>query len=681
MEKLNMHTQDMAEANIEKIGQLFPNCLTERLNENGQPETAIDFDKLKQELSKEIVEGNQERYQFTWPGKREAMRLANTPTNMTLRPDRENSVDFDNTENLYIEGDNLEVLKLLRENYLGKVKMIYIDPPYNTGNDFVYEDDFTQTASEFKDKSGMFDKDGKMLLQNFEVNSDSNGRFHTDWLNMMYSRLRVAKDLLSEDGVIFISIDDNEIKNLLSICNEIFGEACFVANIIWQKNYAAKNNSQGVPAMTEYVVTYSRNPGWTPKRLSRTEEMNSKYKNLDNDKAEWRSDNPCAPGAISHQGMVYAIQHPFTGELLYPYNGACWRYQQDDLLEIMNGWCPYELKDLDDADKRAEVCGISADDVRSNVKGIVLKQTLEESKQIASRVLKTGPWPVFYFTKNGLGGIARKTYLSNVEGRIVTSFWPHSEVDHTDGAKKELKNLFEGKIPFDTPKPVKLIDRMLEIASDEDSIILDFFSGSATTAHAVLQRNKMDNGSRRFILVQIPEKTGNPDFPDLCSIGKERIKLAGRSLSNKESDNSLFAENDSYSLDTGFRVLKLDTSNMQDVYYTPEESNETTLFEDNVKPDRTPEDLLFQVMLECNIPLSAKIETKKISGKDVFRVNDGYLIACFDEDINESVITEVAKQKPYYFIMRDKSLSSDQVADNFEQIFNAYSKDTIRRIL
>lgn len=665
-----MQTTDVVNENIKRIGELFPNCLTEVKDENGRPQVAIDFDQLRQELSKNIVEGPEERYQFTWPDKRNAIRLANAPTTDTLRPCREESVDFDNTQNLYIEGDNLQVLKLLRENYLGKVKMIYIDPPYNTGNDFVYNDNFDQDKQEYVHNSGQYDEEGNRLV----ANTESNGRFHTDWLNMIYPRLKVAKDLLSEDGVIFISIDDHELMNLISLGNLVFGEACFVSNVIWQKNYSAKNNSQGVPATTEYIVVYSRKPSWMPKRLSRTEEMNSKYKNPDNDIAPWRSDNPCAPGASTHQGMVYAIQHPFTGELLYPYNGACWRYQQDDLLKVMNGWCKYHLVDLNDSQKRAEVCGIASEDVRKGVKGIILKEDLETSRREALKILEKGPWPKFYFTKNGEGGIARKTYLTEVEGRLVTSFWPHTEVGHTDSAKKELKNLFEGKIPFDTPKPTELIERMLEISSDSDSIILDFFSGSATTAHSVMNANAKDNGNRKFILVQLEERTGNPDYPTICEIGKERIRRAGKKI---KEESPLTTQD----LDTGFRVLKLDSSNMQDVYYTPAEFNERDLFEDNIKPDRTEEDLLFQTMIDLGIELSAKIEQTQIAGKTVWNVSDGYLMVCFDEAVNETTITEIAKQQPYYFVMRDKSLANDNVADNFEQIFNHYSKDTIRRIL
>ena len=670
MDKLNMQTTNIVDENIKRIGELFPNCLTERLNEEGKPEMAIDFDQLRQELSKDIVEGAEERYQFTWPDKRNAIRLANAPTTDTLRPCREESVDFDNTQNLYIEGDNLQVLKLLRENYLCKVKLIYIDPPYNTGNDFVYNDDFSQTTGEYMHNSGQEDEEGNRLV----ANTESNGRFHTDWLNMIYPRLKVAKDLLSEDGVIFISIDDREAENLIKVCNEIYGESCFVANISWQKTYSPRNDSKGVPAEKECIVIFGRKPGWTPKKLPRTTETNSKYKNPDKDpKGEWTSSDAAAPGAKTHQGMVYAIQHPFTGEMLYPYTGSCWRYQQDEMLNHMNGWCEYELRDINDAETRAKICGVDVKDVRSGVKAIVLKLPLEESKKQAEFILKRGQWPKFYFTKNGEGGIRRKTYLTEVDGRMVTNLWPHTEVGHTDEAKKELKALFDGDIPFDTPKPVRLLDRIVQIATDEDSTVLDFFSGSATTAHAVMQHNASDSAHRKFILVQIPEKVDNK-YGNLCEIGKERIRRAGKKI---KEESPLTTQD----LDTGFRVLKLDSSNMQDVYYTPSEFNEQKLFDDNIKPDRTEEDLLFQTMIELGIELSAKIEKRSIAGKTVWSVSGGYLMACFDEEVNETTITEIARQHPFYFVMRDSSLANDQVADNFEQIWEEYSKDTVRRIL
>ncbi|MCQ2075119.1 MAG: site-specific DNA-methyltransferase [Bacteroidaceae bacterium] len=637
MEKLNMHTQDVANVNIEKIGQLFPNCLTERLNENGKPEMAIDFDKLKQELSKEIVEGNQERYQFTWPGKREAMRLANTPTNMTLRPDRESSVDFDNTENLYIEGDNLEVLKLLRENYLGKVKMIYIDPPYNTGNDFVYEDDFSQTAGEFKDKSGMFDENGQMLLQNYEVNADSNGRFHTDWLNMMYPRLKVAKDLLREDGVIFMSIDDNEAKNLKNIADEIFGAHNFLAQVVWERAFAPINLKKHFSVSHDYILVYAKDiESLSCNGLPRTNEANGRYSNPDNDpRGVWTSDNSTVGPEIKDK--VYPITTP-GGKTILPPSGRCWLYTKERFDEMI-------------ADNR------------------------------------------IWFGSDGNNVPRVKRFLSEVkQGVTPMSIWKYTEVGHSQDASQKLKKLFDSKAYFDYPKPVELIKRCIQLYTDKDSIILDFFSGSATTAHSVILQNSEDNGERKFILVQLAELTDKRSearkdgYENICQIGEERIRRAGKKILEemkaKQGEADLFTQQETeHSLDIGFRVLKLDTSNMQDVYYTPEKFTEHTLFEDNVKPDRTAEDLLFQVMLECNLPLSAKIEKKTIAGKEVFNVNDGYLLACFDEDVNETVITEVARQKPYYFIMRDKSLSSDQVADNFEQIFNAYSKDTIRRIL
>lgn len=637
MEKLKMHTQDVAEANIEKIGQLFPNCLTERINENGNLEMAIDFDKLKQELSKEVVEGNQERYQFTWPGKREAMRLANTPSNMTLRPDRESSVDFDNTENLYIEGDNLEVLKLLRENYLGKVKMIYIDPPYNTGNDFVYEDDFSETAGEFKDKSGMFDESGNMLLQNYEVNTDSNGRFHTDWLNMIYSRLKIARDLLTEDGGIFISIDDHEHDNLKKIANEIFGERNFIANVVWQRTYAPISLKKYFSENHDFCLIYAKDiVQFRMNLLPRSDKQNKDYKNPDNDpRGVWKVGNLTVGPAVEKQ--IYEIVGP-TGKKFLPPSGYCWRFTKEKF-EAMR------------ADNR------------------------------------------IWFGSEGNNSPVPKLFLTEVQDGVTPmTVWTFDEVGHGQEATRELRDLM-GAAVFTSPKPIRYITRFIQIGmTKEDDIVLDFFSGSATTAHAVMKLNSEDGGNRKYILVQLPETTDvksdayKAGYDNICEIGKERIRRAGKKileeLQAKQGNVDLFCKQEpECKLDTGFRVLKLDTSNMQDVYYKPEEFSETSLFEDNVKPDRTPEDLLFQVMLECNLPLSAKIERKTIAGKEVFNVNDGYLLACFDEDVNETVITEVAKLKPYYFIMRDKSLSSDNVADNFEQIFNAYSKDTIRKIL
>ena len=632
-----MHTHNITQNNIERIGLLFPNCLTERIGENGRLEHAIDFDKLRVELSKDIVEGSQERYQFTWPGKREAIRIANTPSNMTLRPDKESSVDFDNTGNLYIEGDNLEVLKLLREDYLGKVKMIYIDPPYNTGNDFVYEDDFSQTAGEFRDKSGMFDEDGNMILQNYEVNSESNGRFHTDWLNMIYPRLKVAKDLLTEDGVIFISIDDNEVENLRKVCDEVFGERNFIAQLIWERAYSPKNDARFISNSHDYVIMFAKNiDNFVIGRLERTDEANARYQNPDNDpRGVWK------PSDLSVKTYNAECDYPITtptGRIIEPPAGRCWSLSKKAFFE-----------------------------------------RLQDNR--------------IWFGSDGNSVPCIKRFLTELkfDGMAPTSILFYKEVGHSQEGAKEVVSLFGDKGVFDGPKPVRLLQRLITLANlKDDSIVLDFFSGSATTAHALMKTNFEKGTDRKFILVQLPEavsdKKKGQGYSTICEIGKERIRRAGKKimeeLEAKKADNGLFdKESEPTRLDVGFRVLKLDTSNMQDVYYTPEDSSAATLFDDNVKPDRTPEDLLFQVMLECNLPLSAKIERKTIAGKEVFSVNDDYLIACFDEEVNETVITDVAKRKPLYFIMRDSSLSSDQVADNFEQIFNAYSKDTIRRIL
>lgn len=671
-EKLKMHSINKVDENIRRIGELFPNCLTERLGDDGKPEVCINFDMLKQELSSVVVEGNEERYQFTWPDKKKSILLANAPISATLRPCREESVDFDHTENLYIEGDNLDVLKLLQETYLGKVKVIYIDPPYNTGNDFVYEDDYSESIYDYLANSGQFDSDGNRLVQNTE----SNGRFHTDWLNMMYPRLKLAKDLLSDDGVIFISADDNEAFNLKKVCDEIFGAGCFASDIAWQRTYSPRNDSQGISQEKEHLIVYSKTPNWNPKKLPRTEKMDAKYKNPDNDDSPWRTSDAFAPNAVTHQGMVYGIQNPFTGEMVYPYKGACWPLRQSDMLEIMQGWGRYGLKDIHDDERRAEVCGISASEVRKGVQGIVLLSSLEEARRNAIKVQNAGKWPRFFFTKNGQGGIARKTYLKDTDGRVVTNFWPYTEVGHTDEAKKEVKSLFDGNAPFDTPKPTRLIERILTIATNPDSLVLDFFSGSATTAQAVFRKNVEDGGNRKFILVQLNEKSNSPDFPDLCKIGEERIRRAGIKV---KEENPLIAAN----LDTGFRVLKLDSSNMKDVYYNPAEYA-PSMFEslsDNIKEDRTPEDLLFQVMLDLGILLSSKIEEIEIGGKKVFSVAEGFLIVCFDADVTNEVITEIAKKKPYYFVTRDHSMASDSVATNFEQIFATYSPNTVRKVL
>ena len=623
MEKLRMHSLDKLNDNILKIGALFPNCLTERINSNGEVERAIDFDVLRQELSKEIVEGNEERYQFTWPDKKNAMRLANAPINKTLRPCREESVDFDATQNLYIEGDNLEVLKLLQETYLGKIKMIYIDPPYNTGNDFVYEDDFSQSAEEYFANSGQQDEDGNRLVQNTE----SNGRFHTDWLNMMYPRLKLAKDLLSDDGVIFISIDDNEKRNLKNLCDEIFGEVNFVASIIWKKKYGIQNDAKYFSANHDYVLVYSKTIGsYKQNLLPRTEEQNKRYRNPDNDpRGPWKAGD-MSVGRYTPKDC-YEIVTP-SGRKVLPPSGNSWRLSEDTFKAYL-------------ADNR------------------------------------------IWFGADGNNVPAIKRFLTEVkDGTVSSTIWEYDEVGHTDKAKKELNALFDGKAYFDYPKSVLFIKKMLVLATSQDSIVLDFFSGSATTAHAVMQLNAEDGGKRKFIMVQLPEECDTKSeaykagYKNICEIGKERIRRAGKKI---KEDNPLTTQD----LDIGFRVLKCDSSNMKDVYYTPSEYN-SGLFDalaDNIKEDRTPEDLLFQVMLDLGVLLSSKIEAVEIGGKHIYNVEDGYLMACFDSDLTDEVITEVAKLQPYYFVMRDSSMASDSVAANFEQIFNTYSPNTVRRVL
>lgn len=643
MEKLHLQTHNIVDENIKKIAELFPNCLTERLDENGKPEVAIDFDMLRQELSKDIVEGPEERYQFTWPDKRNAIRLANAPTTDTLRPCREESVDFDNTQNLYIEGDNLEVLKLLRENYLGKVKMIYIDPPYNTGNDFVYNDDFAQTAGDYVHNSGQEDEEGNRLV----ANTESNGRFHTDWLNMIYPRLKVAKDLLSEDGVIFISIDEHESHNLRKICDEVFGIGNFIAQIVWEKRYTRSNNSKRFTTLTEPLLCYVKNStNVTDIKEKRNEKADSIYTNPDNDpRGVWTSVSYVNPATKDQRpNLSYSLYNPITNkEVIHPTNA--WKYEK----------ATYE-------------------------------QHVSENK--------------LYWGKNGENSYPRlKKFLFEMEGGMVpVDLWSYEDSGSTDMASKELENLLGRKI-FDFPKPKELIMRILSLIinakQDTDFFVLDFFSGSATTAHAVMQLNAEDGGNRKFIMVQLPEATDEKSeaykagYKNICEIGKERIRRAGKKiveeLEKKKVEEGLFAGSSAGSearpLDIGFRVLKLDSSNMQDVYYSPEQFNENLLFEDNIKHDRTDEDLLFQAMIELGIELSAKIEKREIAGKTVWSVADNYLMACFDKDVNETAITEIARQHPYYFVLRDSSLATDNVADNFEQIWEEYSKDTIRRIL
>lgn len=639
MDKLKMQSRDVISDNIIYIAERFPNVITETVGEDGNVVRSIDFEKLHQELTTDIVEGNEERYQFTWPGKRDAVRLANAPIDKTLRPCREESVDFDNTKNLYIEGDNLDVLKLLQENYLGKVKMIYIDPPYNTGNDFVYADNFGKTAEEYKEESGWYDEDGYQLAERMVKNTESNGRFHTDWLNMFYSRLKVARNLLSDDGAILITLDDHEYANAKKVCDEVFGEYNFVATIIWE-NFYGRSNAAAISPSHNYIMLYSKaGDDWKNIRnlLERDAKSLSNYKNPDNDpKGPWRL-GPIFASGERHEGLMYTITTP-TGLKVSPPKGSHWRMLEADF------W------------KRVEEGSI-------------------------------------VFGVNGDAAPATKLYLSEVQqGVVPRSIWLHDEVGHTQEGKREVMALFPDFSAFDTPKPTRLIKQITTICTKKDDIIMDFFAGSSSTADAVIQLNSEDGGSRKFILVQIPEKTDEASeaykagFTNICEIGKERIRRAGKKILEGKANNNagagLFADQeDSPKIDVGFRVLKLDSSNMNEVYYTPEEFDVNSLFNENIKSDRTEEDLLFQVMLDLGVELSAKIEKSEVAGKTVWSVSDGYLLACFDEDVNESAIIAIAKQKPLYFVMRDSSLSSDNVADNFDQIFEEYSKDTIRKIL
>ena len=629
MDKLRMQTTNKADENFRKLAAMFPNAVTETItgyDANGKAivDRAIDKDVLMQEISCTVVDGNEERYQFTWPDKKKSVLLANAPINKTLRPCREESVDFDTTENLYIEGDNLEVLKLLQETYLGKIKMIYIDPPYNTGSDFVYEDDFAQSADEYLANSGQFDEDGNRMVQNTE----SNGRFHTDWLNMIYPRLKLSKDLLSDDGVIFISIDDNEVDNLRKICDEVFGSQNYVGTVIWERAFAPKNDAKYFSASHDFIIVYAKNiSAFDIGKLPRTEEANARYKNPDNDpRGPWAADN------MTVKTYSAAYDYPITtpnGTVISPTNGRCWFTSKERMQKLID----------------------------------------------EGRV---------YFGADGGNTPRLKRYLADVQqGMTPITIWKYDEVGHNQEGRQELKKLFDNKGYFDGPKPQRLMKRILKIANlSKESIVLDFFSGSASTAQAVLQMNVDEKKHCKFIMVQLPENcdeksdAAEAGFDTICEIGKERIRRAGKQI---KEDSPLTTQG----LDIGFRVLKCDTSNMKEVYYNPAEYevNMFSRLEDNIKEDRTPEDLLFQVMLDLGVLLSSKIEETTIADKKVFNVEDNYLIACFDSDVTEETIKAIAKQKPYYFVMRDSSMANDSVATNFDQIFATYSPDTVRKVL
>ena len=619
MNKLKMQSRDVVGGNVEKIAALFPQCVTERIGKSGKPELAIDFDKLRAELSDEVLEDVEERYQFTWPDKRAASRLANEPTTITLRPCREESVDFDNTENLYIEGDNLDVLKVLRETYLGRVKMIYIDPPYNTGNDFVYNDDFAQGKEDFEQDSGLFDDEGNQTLDPMQRNTEANGRFHTDWLNMIYPRLKVARDLLTEDGVIFISIDDNEIDNLKKLCTEIFGQQNFEGHIHWRRRHNQPNDkTKMIGLVAEHILCYAKNSQSLKQVGVGKLPLTAEFSNPDNDpNGPWAS-KPWKTGS-DQGGSRYNIISPA---------------------------------------------------------GCLFNEEWMGDENTYKRYVASGR---IYFPKGGKGLPRKKYYQSEreEEGQCATNWWSHELFGHNQGANDLLTSLFNKKNIFNNPKPIELIFGLLRIGNTKDNdVILDFFSGSCSSAHAIIKLNAEDGGKRKFIMVQLPEVTDEKSearkagYKNICEIGKERIRRAGKKI--KEEAGIMGQD-----LDIGFRVLKLDSSNMEDVFYTPDKFEPTMLdgLVDNIKPDRSGEDLLFQVMLDLGIELSAKIERKEIAGKEVYSVDDDYLLACFDTDVNETTIEEMAKLYPTHLVIRDASASTDNVLDNFDQIIEAYSAE------
>lgn len=628
MEKLHMQSADGVQVNIEKIALLFPDCVTETIvgyDADDKPilRHKVDFEKLQQNLSSEIISGKEERYQFTWPDKKKAILLANSPINATLRPCRDESVDFDNTKNLYIEGDNLDVLKCLKETYLHKVKMIYIDPPYNTGSDFVYEDDFKESASEYLANSGQFDAQGRRLVTNLE----SNGQFHTDWLNMIYPRLKVARDLLTDDGVIFISIDDHEQDNLKRICCELFGERNFIAQLVWERAFSPKNDARFISNSHDYILMFAKDiDSFVIGRLERTEEANARYSNPDNDpRGVWMSSD------ISVKTYTASCDYPITtpsGKIIEPPAGRCWRLSKKAFFE-----------------------------------------RLQDNR--------------IWFGPNGDNTPRIKRFLSELkfDGMAPTSILFYKDVGHSQEGAQEVVSLFGDKGVFDGPKPVRLLERLITLANlKDDSIVLDFFSGSASTAHALMKKNEEKESHCKFILVQIPEEISEKKkaqgYKTICEIGKERIRRAGKKI---KEDNPLTTQN----LDTGFRVLKLDSSNMQDVYYSPADTTQSNIFNlvDNVKEDRTPEDLLFQVMLELGATLDSKIDTTSIEGKQIFNVADNYFVACFERDIDDEVVTAIAKMQPQYAVLRDTSMATDSTATNFEQIFKTYAPDTVTKVL
>jgi len=611
-----MTSPDLTDVNIDKLAELFPSAVTEVLDADGNPKRAIDFDLLRQELSDHIVEGPQERYQLDWPGKRAAAFAANAPIAKTLRPVREKSVNFDTTRNLYIEGDNLEALKLLQESYLGKVKLIYIDPPYNTGRDFIYDDDFAESTADYLVRSGQVNGEGTRLV----ANTDANGRFHSDWLSMMYPRLKLARNLLADDGVIFMSIDDNEVDNLREIASEIFGAQNFVAQIIWQKVYAPKNSAQWFSEDHDYILVFARDKSrWTPNPLPRTAEMEARYKNPDNDpRGPWKAENMTARNP--YDAGVYPVTAPSGRVIDGPPRGRYWVISEEKFLELA-------------ADGR------------------------------------------IWWGKDGDNAPAVKRFLSEVaSGRTPQTLWQYSEVGHTQDAKKTLLKY----VPFEhtenvlnSVKPIELIQRILQLATSPDSedIVLDFFGGSGTTPHAVLAQNAADGGNRRYIAVQIHEPLTKPEprFDSILGMSLERLRNVATELAESTKVP-----------DVGYRLVRIDTTNMADVLRSPDETDQFTLaeLEGSVKPGRSGEDLLFQVLLDWGLELTMPISVEQIEGQEVFLVEDGALIACFDTEISPELVRSVAKREPMRAVFRDSGFASDDARINAEQVFREVSPAT-----
>lgn len=622
MEKMRMESMDIVAKNIDKIAELFPSCITEKVDDKGNLEKAIDFDVLRQILGDKVATGN-EAYEFTWVGKNASRVEANTTTNKTLRPCIEESKDWDNTENLYIEGDNLEVLKLLQNSYFNKVKMIYIDPPYNTGNDFIYVDDFAENIDEYEEAKGSFDEEGNRLFKN----TDTNGRFHSDWCSMIYPRLVLARNLLADDGVIFISIDDNEQENLKKICDEVFGEKNFIAQIIWERAYAPVNLKKHFSENHDYIICYAKDIDKAIcNGLPRASEANDRYSNPDNDpRGIWKSDN-LSVGPIV-QSKIYEIITP-GGRKVLPPEGYCWRLSKEKFKEFVK-------------DNR------------------------------------------IWFGKDGNNVPSIKRFLTEVKQSITPmTIWKYSEVGHSQDAKQNLKKLFDGKSFFDYPKSVELIKRCIQLYSNESSIIIDFFSGSATTAHAVMQLNAEDGGKRKFIMVQLPEETDEKSeafkagYKNICEIGKERIRRAGEKIKEEAGLNG-------QDLDIGFRVLKLDSSNMKDIYYSADEYDQGMLenMQSNTKEDRTDLDLLFGCLVDWGLELDKPYTTKVINGHKVHIYNDGDLVACFEKDLDMKTIDEIAKLQALRVVFCDNSFVDSATKINVAEHFKMIAPDTDIKVI